>query len=160
MGEQNIATITKEQNPRRITQPFVIVGCLVEKDGRFLLIHQNGKWNHPCGWLEMEENLVDGAKREAEEEIGLEVEIKGLIGVYTLIKHKGEKILHAVKFIFKAQLTGKEAKHQDNLRYGWFTVTQMKTMDFWDPDVPMIAEQAMRNRIYSLQVISNTTAAK
>jgi len=160
MNKQNIVTITKEQNPRRITQPFIIVGCLIEKDGKFLLINQNGRWNHPCGWLEIEESLIEGAKREAEEETGMEVEVKKLIGIYTLIKHKEEKILHAVKFIFKAQLTGKEMRHQDNLNYDWFTLEQIKTMDFWDPDVPLIVEQATQGHVYPLQAVSNETIVK
>lgn len=43
------------------------------------------------GWLELREEIVAGAKRETEEETGMEIDISGLLGVYTLIKQKNEK---------------------------------------------------------------------
>jgi len=155
MPQSQITTSTKENKPRHITQPFIIVGCLIKRNGKYLLIQQNGKWNHPCGWLELEESLIDGAKREAEEETGLEVKIVNLIGIYTLIKHKGEKTLHAVKFIFKAKPTGRKIKHADNLHYDWFTLEQAKTLAFWDSDVPLIIEQAEQGFGYPLSIVES-----
>ncbi len=159
MSESQIVNLTKENNPRHATQPFIIVGCLIKQNGKYLLVKQNEKWNHPCGWLEMEEKIIEGAKREAEEETGLEIKIIDLIGIYALIKHKRNKTLHAVKFIFRAEPTGRKLKHFDNLHCGWFTPDQIETMDFWDPDIPSIIKQAEQGTSYPLSLVNNIIVA-
>ncbi len=57
----------------------VIVGVVVEKDGKYLLVQEakascRGKWNLPAGHLDPGETIIDGAKREAKEETGSIVE--------------------------------------------------------------------------------------
>lgn len=148
-----IVTQTNQGNVRSVTQPFIIVGCLIEQDGKFLLIEQNGKWNQPAGWLELEESIINGAKREAEEETGIEVNIEKCIGIYTLIKHKNDKILHAVKHIFLAHPTGKKIEKSEELHSDWFTVEQIKSMEgkFWDPDIIQIAQDAISGEGISLE---------
>lgn len=47
---------------------IVIVGGVVEKDGKFLLVQESkekcrGKWNIPAGHLDPNETIFDGAKR-------------------------------------------------------------------------------------------------
>lgn len=55
--------------------------------GRVLLVRRGiepclGMWNLPGGFLEADEHPEDGARREALEETGLEVALRGLVGVY------------------------------------------------------------------------------
>jgi len=151
-----LITKTGEGNKRCVTQPFVIVGSVIVKDGKYLFIHQNGKWNLPSGWLEMEENIVSGAKRETEEETGLEVTIKKLAGIFPLIKYKNDLVLHAVKIIFTSELTGKSMEGSEDLQCDWFTLEKIQSMEglFWDPDVPKIIEKIEKGEIYPLDVIS------
>lgn len=57
----------------------VVVGVVVEKDGKYLLVQEakascRGKWNLPAGHLDPGETIIDGAKREAKEETGSIVE--------------------------------------------------------------------------------------
>jgi len=57
----------------------VIVGVVVEKDNKFLLVQEaqekcRGKWNLPAGHLDPGESLIEAAKREAWEESGFKVE--------------------------------------------------------------------------------------
>lgn len=63
---------------RCFTQPFVVVGAIIEKNGKFLLVREGltdrpdyGKWNQPAGWLDLGEDPIAGAKREVEEETDL-----------------------------------------------------------------------------------------
>ena len=50
----------------------IVVGGIIEKDGKYLLIQEAkkmcyGKWNFPAGRLEFKESLKQGAIREIKE---------------------------------------------------------------------------------------------
>ena len=60
--------------------PRTVVGCLVEHEDQLLLCRRaiepgHGLWTTPAGFLELQESLADGAKRETREEACAEVEI-------------------------------------------------------------------------------------
>ncbi len=64
----------------------VIVGGVIEKDGKFLLVQEaqercRGKWNIPAGHLDPNETIFEGAKREVLEETGCKVELTGILQV-------------------------------------------------------------------------------
>ena len=65
--------------------PHVTVACVVERDGRFLLVEEwaDGRlvYNQPAGHVEAGESLTDAATRETLEESGWDVELKGVIGI-------------------------------------------------------------------------------
>jgi 8-oxo-dGTP diphosphatase len=42
-----------------------------------------GKWSMPGGFVDLGESVEDAAIRETKEEIGVEVELQGLVGVYS-----------------------------------------------------------------------------
>lgn len=81
--------------------PRVVTAIIVEHDGRILLQQRAiepglGKWTFPGGFLEMGETPEAGAIRETKEEVGLDVQIASLHGVYarpqvgiTLIVYRG-----------------------------------------------------------------------
>jgi len=145
---------------RCCTQPFIVVGALVEKNGKFLLIQEGGKWNQPQGWLELGENIIKGVKRETKEETGFEINIVGFIGVYTLIKRRENKTLHAVKFIFSAKPVRKNVKSK-KYNSKWFTFNEIKMMknkkQLWDSDLPKIIEDYLEKKIYPKNIVSNFT---
>jgi 8-oxo-dGTP diphosphatase len=75
--------------------PKVAVGVVVEKDGEIVLGKRNhepklGCWSFPSGFVDAGEVLEDAARREVEEETGLEVEITRLLGVYS---SAGERVV-------------------------------------------------------------------
>jgi 8-oxo-dGTP diphosphatase len=61
------------------------VFAVIERDGRFLLAHRSeiDWWNLIGGGLEYEETVEEGLSREVREEVGAEVEIIRLVGVYS-----------------------------------------------------------------------------
>lgn len=68
--------------------PRVIAAVIVEHGGRVLLQQRAmepgaGGWTFPGGFLEVGETAEEGAAREAKEEVGLDVTIDRLHGVYT-----------------------------------------------------------------------------
>lgn len=61
-------------------------GVFVRDDrGRVLLVRRadSGNWTLPGGMQELGESITQTAVREVREETGLEVEITGLLGIYT-----------------------------------------------------------------------------
>lgn len=122
---------------RCISQPFVVAGCLVKKNNKFLLVEENGKYNFPQGWIKLGEKLDYGAKRETEEETGLEVKITSMQGIYTLIKKKKNKTLHKIKVIYNANLTGRKKRNSENLKIEWMSEKEIKNnlRKMWDTDM-------------------------
>lgn len=91
-------SVVHYQNPKMIT------GCLVVKDDKVLLAKRNieprkGYWNLPCGFLENNETVEQGAIRETWEECLAKVEIDRLHCVYDLVG------VHQVYLIFLAEMT-------------------------------------------------------
>ncbi len=83
------------------------------------------KLNLPGGHLELGEALVEGAKREALEEVHVEVEILGLVGIYT-----GRGDDHYLHFIFSGSIKKgipSANKHQVN-DIGWYTLEELQNM--------------------------------
>ena len=66
---------------RRLTPSYTVGAiCVVERgDGAVLLVRLSyrNQWGFPGGLLQRGEEAVDGARREALEEVGLEVEVVG-----------------------------------------------------------------------------------
>ena len=83
--------------------PKIVTGAVVTWQDRFLLcrraIHpRKGLWTIPAGYLEENETVVDGAKREVMEEACAEIEIDALLAVYTIPR------ISQVQIIYRATL--------------------------------------------------------
>jgi ADP-ribose pyrophosphatase YjhB (NUDIX family) len=68
--------------------PHVVVATLPVVHEGVVLVRRatepgRGLWSYPGGYLETGETLEEGAVRETREETGLDVEITGLLGVYS-----------------------------------------------------------------------------
>lgn len=66
--------------------PHVVVACVVEQAGRFLIVEERIesvlRLNQPAGHWEQGETLIEGARRETLEETRWEVEPQALLGIY------------------------------------------------------------------------------
>lgn len=75
--------------------PKVAVGVVVEMAGRIVLGRRNheprfGCWSFPSGFVDAGEVPEDAARREVQEETGLEVVLDRLLGVYS---QAGERVI-------------------------------------------------------------------
>jgi 8-oxo-dGTP diphosphatase len=79
-----------------------VAAVVVDDTGRALLIRRrdNGHWEPPGGVLELDEEILDGLRREVAEETGLDVEPSALTGVY---KNMSQGI---VALVFRCRQTG------------------------------------------------------
>ncbi|MEM2978378.1 MAG: NUDIX hydrolase [Candidatus Hadarchaeales archaeon] len=94
----------------RKTLPKVGASVLVEKGGKVLLVRRGsepgkGRWALPGGLVEPGEEVGKAAVREVEEETGVKVRLKGLVGVYDILERDGRGRLryHYVTVCFRGE---------------------------------------------------------
>jgi 8-oxo-dGTP diphosphatase len=111
--------------------PKLAVAVVVERDGKLLMgkrgahTREAGKWSFPAGFVERGERVEDAAAREAKEEIGLDVEIGELLGLYS---YTGETVVLAVYFAVAAP---SEAVAGDDLtEVAWFAPEALPPLAF------------------------------
>src|SRR5258708_21003952 len=69
--------------------PKIVVGSVVRWGDKILMCRRaidprKGFWTLPAGYLELNETTAEGAKREAREEALAEIELEGLLAVYSI----------------------------------------------------------------------------
>ncbi|XP_013687010.1 nudix hydrolase 23, chloroplastic-like [Brassica napus] len=79
-GEEKLRAICTRCGKIAYQNPKMVVGCLVEHEGKVLLCKRNiqpshGLWTLPAGYLEVGESAAEGAMRETWEEAGASVEV-------------------------------------------------------------------------------------
>ncbi len=70
----------------RYRNPFPTVDLVIEVDGGVLFVKRRNPplgWALPGGFIDYGETAEEAARREALEETGLEVELRGVLGVYS-----------------------------------------------------------------------------
>jgi 8-oxo-dGTP diphosphatase len=68
--------------------PAPVGMALIEHEGKLVLIRRSeeplaGYWAPPAGYVECGESVPEAVCREAQEECGLQIELDGLLGVYS-----------------------------------------------------------------------------
>tara|TARA_B100001175_G_C19223740_1_gene501892 strand:- start:20 stop:547 length:528 start_codon:yes stop_codon:yes gene_type:complete len=96
----------------RYINPKIIVGVLPEKDESILLCKRDiepsiGKWTIPSGFMEMNESLEDGARRESIEEANCKFDIIRLYGTYSI------PVIGQVLFVFLGKIINNDFRAMD-----------------------------------------------
>jgi ADP-ribose pyrophosphatase YjhB (NUDIX family) len=113
------------------TNTKVIVGVVIEKNGKYLLVQEakescRGKWNLPAGHLDPGETMADGAKREAKEETGCEVELTGVCQIGSRVKEN--EVFASVIFTTKLMREEIEFDSAEILDVKWFSYEEILVM--------------------------------
>ena len=106
--------------------PKIVVGSVVGYDKKILLCRRDinprrGFWTIPAGYLELNETVVDGARREAREEVCAEIAIDRVLGIYNVPR------ISQVQIIYRASLP--------EPNFGVGEETQEVALFAWD-DIP------------------------
>lgn len=159
---------------RVFTQTFGVVGGILEKDGKILLVKEaettdKGKWSHPAGWPDVGENLIAAAKREIEEESGYTFTPTHLLGVYSLVrKDRTDPVRgtpHAIKLIFIGTISNEPTRslYDDISETKWFTPEEIYAMDITtlrDLDIKEMVRDYFARKRYPLDVVHHTVSEK
>ncbi|CAN5239861.1 NUDIX domain-containing protein [soil metagenome] len=109
---------------------------VTDSQDRIVLIRRrdNNLWALPGGAMELGESIIDAAVREVKEETGLDVEITGLIGVYTNPRHvmayaDGE-VRQQFSLCFTTRLMGGQLRvDSESTDIAWTTPGELASLD-------------------------------
>jgi 8-oxo-dGTP diphosphatase len=108
----------------------VIAGCALIHDGKVLILQRAADeenlpniWELPSGKKEPLEPVEDAAKREFEEETGLDINVGEPLGVFNFGWEKEDEIRDATEIVFSASLENApnvkiSSEHQN---FAWIT---------------------------------------
>ena len=110
--------------------PKVAVVVLVSANGKLLFVQrgvepQIGKWCFPGGYVDRGEEVEAAARREVLEETGLEVDITGLIGVYSLPSNPVIVVAYSGRIAGGELMAGTDAQDAD-----WFEAGGLPDLAF------------------------------
>ncbi|TSC57266.1 MAG: NUDIX hydrolase [Parcubacteria group bacterium Greene0416_79] len=161
---------------RVFSQVFGVVAGLLEKDGKILLVREaqrngpdDGKWNHPAGWIDVGEDPSEAVQREVLEESGHIFTPRYLLGIYSLVRKDIEKELgatpHAIKIIFIGDISRtQQRKLEDDVTEAkWFTQNEIYAMDhatLRDLDIKQMVKDYFAGKRFPLDYIVHTVVIK
>lgn len=125
--------------PRREypTRPIAAVGAVIFGEGKALLVRRRnppneGRWCVSGGIVELGETTQEAVAREVKEELGIDVEVRGLVDVASDVHldDKGKVKYHFVIADYIAQPAGGSVRlNSESSAYGWFSVKEVKGLE-------------------------------
>ena len=143
------------RDPKVVTSVVVVRGDEIAL-GRRSIEPGRGLWCLPGGFVNQNEAPVDGARRESREEIGAEVEITRLIGVYHIAKTAAPSL---VGIAFEARLVRGAAIHagSEMSEVGFYGAGGLPELAF--PSHREIIDDYFRSRVPRAEAESRSDAA-
>ena len=156
---------------RVFTQTFGVVGAIIEKDGKFLLV-QEGRdskfdklmWSQPAGWIDVGEDPKDAIIREVKEETGFDFTPTSILGIYSLYRKdmldRVNPAPHAIKIIFTGNVKGEQITSNDEIKsLRWFSAQEIKNFDIIklrDLDIKQEVADYNAGKKYPLDILTHT----
>jgi ADP-ribose pyrophosphatase YjhB (NUDIX family) len=116
--------------------PSVTVGVR-DEHGRILLVHKidNDLWALPGGGHDAGESIAETAVREVLEETGVQVEVTGIVGLYTnpnhVMKYDDGEVRQQFSICFSARLIGGSAREDgtETKEVKWVDVSELDQLN-------------------------------
>jgi ADP-ribose pyrophosphatase YjhB (NUDIX family) len=124
-------------NPKPVAAAIPIDG-----EGRVILLRRGfdpggGLWTFPGGFVDLGESVPDAARREADEELGLAIELGPLVGVYS---RSDERV---VLIVYRAVAIGEPRTTPEAIEVRAFARTEIP----WDELAFWSTERALRDAL-------------
>jgi 8-oxo-dGTP diphosphatase len=119
------------------TRPIASVAACVFKDDRILLIQRGtppskGQWSVPGGAIELGESFEDTAKRELDEECGVEIEVDDIFDVENfIIRDEDDNIQYhyVVTYVTANYISGNIRPGPEEMDVCWATKEELMSLD-------------------------------
>ncbi|MEQ4300531.1 NUDIX domain-containing protein [Plantactinospora sp. B6F1] len=117
---------------------IVVAVTVFVKDaqGRVLLIQRtdNGLWSIPGGGQEIGEYIAETAVRETREETGIEVEVTGIVGVYSdphhVVEYSNGEVRQQFSVCFRAEFrAGTPTQSDESTHVRWVPRDELDALD-------------------------------
>lgn len=143
---------------------FPMAYIVIFEDGKFLLTQRRAdedddpefdkKWQFPGGGLEIGEHIRALVKREAKEELGIDIDLKRTLAVTELISHKSDWHRLCMAFLCKRQdQTQKITINNESYAYNWYTINEASKLDLMPMTLEVLKYVAKYYRLFKLGVL-------
>ena len=143
----------------------VVSANVIEHDGKFLLVQEGkesvrGQWNLPAGGVKSDESIKEGAVREAYEETGLNVELEGLLGVFTDESDQTDSTV--LIFVFSSTPANYDIQVSDGeiLDADFFAPEEFSDMNIRVPFLDEAVNRYMEGKIMDIEVLKDYSRLK
>ena len=120
----------------------ILTLCLAMRDDKILLGMKKrgfgmGRWNGFGGKVEIGESIEEGARREMQEECGVEIQKMEKVGIHEFEFHdKRGEILEV--HVFRVDTFTNEPIETEEMRPQWFTIDAIPYDEMWPDDIHWI----------------------
>jgi len=114
-----------------------VVGCFLEYDGKFVLVHRlphkpdGDTWGLPSGKVEQNESDLDALRRELYEETGYKADSKEVeaLGEHDFISPRGDTVRYVSYRVRLTNFHKVEIEKAAHSEYKWVSVKEADTMN-------------------------------
>jgi ADP-ribose pyrophosphatase YjhB (NUDIX family) len=125
--------------------PAPTAGCAIVRDGTALVTIRAhhpfaGRIDVPGGFIQVDEEVIDGLKREVREELGVEIEVNSHDFIQGAPHRYGDDGDPILAFGFRARLAGGEPRPSDDVEdIMWVRSEDLGDLDFaWEHDRELV----------------------
>lgn len=137
--------------PKANSLVVAVTAVVRNPDGDVLLIQRgdNGLWALPGGAQDLGESTTEAVVREVREETGLDVEVTGLVGIYSdprhVIAYDDGEVRQEFSICFKATPVGGELRPStESVTVAWMSRDQVTDLDI-HPSMRLRIEHGLAN---------------